>query len=644
MTALLRQLTTIAAALSLCLSAYGQQADGKADADFRKAAVFHRNYQFGKAEEHYSKALEQTTDSTARMLIMDRIIQCRNGRSMMQYIIRPEAAATGTFSIEDFTLYLDMPDGSWIPIPNPFVRIPERQRHPYCNSMYFTGDGSRVIFSAPDESGAWSLYVSDRKDSVTWSVPSLLSANILSGRNEIFPILSGDGKTLYFASDGLPGMGGYDLFYSTWDDMAGDWSIPENMGFPYSSTGDDILFFNTADGQYSVTVSNRETPADSVRIYVSGYIPTPVRTPLGQDESPLMIASFASAAPEAEDTSRKDDPSATESGDGEQAGYSQMMHELRHLQNEQKEKLDKIEESRRIYENASDDDRQFLAEIIRDVEQEALAVKKKIDALTARIRKAEIHFLSEGIIPDVYGDGSSPTGADRKDQTGTAREYRFRKHAPGKIPYMTVETPKPEFDYSFKILDRDKGQFAEDNTLPSGIVYQIQFAVLADHAKVRDIRGMSPVFVTRQPSGKYLHTVGLFRTYDEAKSCLGRVRKNGFAEAFIIAFKDGKSIRTNQARELEGKYSPQNGPQKSRTAQSQDLPYRIILKGYGTSLPETLISAINEACGKDISRTGTGDGTVFTVGPFSDKDEAETTARILQGLDFEGISVESIKL
>ena len=377
MTALLRQLTTIAAALSLCLSAYGQQADGKADADFRKAAVFHRNYQFGKAEEHYSKALEQTTDSTARMLIMDRIIQCRNGRSMMQYIIRPEAAATGTFSIEDFTLYLDMPDGSWIPIPNPFVRIPERQRHPYCNSMYFTGDGSRVIFSAPDESGAWSLYVSDRKDSVTWSVPSLLSANILSGRNEIFPILSSDGKTLYFASDGLPGMGGYDLFYSTWDDMAGDWSIPENMGFPYSSTGDDILFFNTADGQYSVTVSNRETPADSVRIYVTGYIPTPVRTPLGQDESPLMIASFASAAPEAEDTSRKDDPSATESGDGEQAGYSQMMHELRHLQNEQKEKLDKIEESRRIYENASDDDRQFLAEIIRDVEQEALAVKKK---------------------------------------------------------------------------------------------------------------------------------------------------------------------------------------------------------------------------------------------------------------------------
>ena len=607
---------------------YGQQdGEDKVEEDLRRAGIFHRNYQFEKAVEYYTAALDKTADSTLKLEIMDRIVECQNGQSMMQYIVRPKETTSGIFRISEFFLYInEFSDNSWIPVPNPFIKAPVHRMNRFYTSMYLPEESGSVIFSAPDESGAWNLYTSSRKDSTVWTAPVLLSENVLSSGNEIFPILSKDGKTLYFASDGLPGMGGYDLFYSTWDDENEDWTPPENLGFPYSSTGDDILFLNDEEGSCSVIVSNRETEGDSVKIYVTEFIATPVKTPIGKDESPLLISSF---------THRQEmsEPASGTAGPRQNDSYSLLMHQLRRLQNEHREKLDKIEESRRIYGNASDEDREFLAGIIRDIEQESMSIKKQIDEVSAKVRDMETQFLADGIIPMTYDDEQPES---TKLPSGTERTYIFRKHAPGKIPYIIVEVPEPEFDYSFKILGRDKGQFVEDNTLPSGIVYQIQFMVLSTRATVRDIRGMSPVFVTRMPSGKYLHTVGLFGTYQEALSNLNRVKKNGFPEAFIIAFDNGRSISVKTARNMEGK--------KHSSASESELAWQVILSGYGQALPQSVLSTVQELCSKDITRTVQDDGeTVFSVGPFSDHDEAET---LLEKLDKEGIkvSIKSIKL
>ena len=634
MTALYKYFLALPAVLLICLTAYAQQGGDKVEEDLRRAGIFHRNYQFGKAVEYYSEALGKTADTTLRLEIMERIVECQNGESMMQYIVRPDEITSGIFRINEFFLYIDeFSDNSWIPVPNPFIKTPGHRTNRFYTSMYMPEGSSRVIFSAPDESGAWNLYTSSLKDSVVWTVPVLLSENILSSGNEIFPVLSKDGKTLYFASDGLPGMGGYDLFCSTWDEENEDWSTPENLGFPYSSTGDDILFLNNEAGSCSIIVSNRETEGDSVKIYVTKFIATPVKTPLEDNESPLLISSFSSR-PETEKGETASDTAKSPQTDS----YSLLVHQLRRLQNDHKEKLDKIEESRRIYGNASAEDRKFLAGIIRDIEQESMSIKKRIDEVSAQVREMEMQFLSKGIIPVSY-DEMLTNNADLPTGTDTDNEYIFRKHAPGKIPYIIVEVPEPEFDYSFKILGRNKGQFAEDNTLPDGIVYQIQFMVLSSRATVRDIRGMSPVFVTRMPSGKYLHTVGLFGTYQEALSNLNRVRKNGFPEAFIIAFDNGRSISVKTARNMEGKKQTPKEP-----ASSANMAWQVILSGYGHTLPQSVLATIQQLSGKDITRTVQDDGeTVFAIGPFNDRQEAED---LLNGLDKEGInvSIKSIKL
>ncbi len=651
MTALNRYFTALAALFLICFPVLGQQAD------LRKAEVLHKAYEFAKAGEYYNKALKLTTDSLEQIYIMDRILQCRNGESLLQYIVRPTATASQAFRTEDFYLYLkDFDNRSWIPVPNPFVKPSESGKNPYYTAMYLPAGQDRVIYSAPDEYGAWNLYTSTRKDSVTWSIPELLSENILSGHNEIFPVLSRDGRTLYFASDGLPGMGGYDLFYSRRDDETGDWSIPENMGFPYSSTGDDLLYVESRDGRYSIIVSNRETEgSDSVKIYVTEYIPTPVKTPLGEDESPIAIASFIKDFPQPEAVAETaEGEEADTAGDARMADYSKLMHRLRRLQGEHQEKLDKIEESRRIYETASEGDREFLAGIIRDVENEALQIRRQMDALSEQIRQIELKFLAEGIIPVVQEEKAQEEPAAQEAAGEEAPEYIFSRHAMGRIPYIIVEQPEPEFDYTFKILGRNEGQFVEDNTLPEGVVYQIQFMVLSNHASVRDIRGMSPVFVSKMKSGKYLHTVGLFSTYQEASSNLGRVRRNGFPDAIIIAYNNGRSIPVKTARTMENERvlsMPASGGSRSGSASRQtssaasgEMSYQVVLKGYGPALPSSVLSAIRGATTKDLTKSGSDDATVFAVGPFSERKDAEFLLKILEDLDIKNVSIESIKL
>jgi peptidoglycan-associated lipoprotein len=60
---------------------------------------------------------------------------------------------------------------------------------------------------------------------------------------------------LYFSSTGHPGIGGYDIFMSTWNGTM--WSKPQNMGMPYNSSADDLYFMLDEEGYHGLLTSNR---------------------------------------------------------------------------------------------------------------------------------------------------------------------------------------------------------------------------------------------------------------------------------------------------------------------------------------------------------------------------------------------------
>jgi len=73
-----------------------------------------------------------------------------------------------------------------------------------------------------------------------WSPPVNLGAEINSKYDEDTPFLSKDGHTLYFSSNNVNGIGGYDIFVAEFVDDKLEWNTPVNVGMPINSPGDQV--------------------------------------------------------------------------------------------------------------------------------------------------------------------------------------------------------------------------------------------------------------------------------------------------------------------------------------------------------------------------------------------------------------------
>ena len=99
-----------------------------------------------------------------------------------------------------------------------------------------------------------------------WTNPKpIVPAN--SKGNEMSPFIHPDGNTLYFASDGHPGMGGYDLFMCK-KLPRGEWSAPVNLGYPINSENNEISFVVSSDGKTGYISTDREGGMGGFDIYV----------------------------------------------------------------------------------------------------------------------------------------------------------------------------------------------------------------------------------------------------------------------------------------------------------------------------------------------------------------------------------------
>lgn len=119
-------------------------------------------------------------------------------------------------------------------------------------------DGQTLYFASnrPGGVGGTDLYVCERQPDGTWGNAINLGANINSKLDEEAPFITNDGQTLYFSSNGHPGMGDQDIFMS-WKDKDGRWSVPINLGPPVNSAFRELGFFLTADGQTGFFASDR---------------------------------------------------------------------------------------------------------------------------------------------------------------------------------------------------------------------------------------------------------------------------------------------------------------------------------------------------------------------------------------------------
>lgn len=597
---------TLTAALCVSLSASGKEAADTLSVpstQFSMEKLIHvtdsltKNYRFSEAARLFETA-KAGADSLSAILIDEAMIQAQNGDNMTGFCSNPVAVARERFSLNDFFLFYPLKDHSWRNVPN---QLDSLGGDPFARAIYFPDGSEEVYWSAKDQDGIRNIYHSHHRDTL-WTVPELINEQMTTSSDEIYPMLSPDGKQLFFASKGLYGMGGYDLYVSNWDDSLNDWGVPVNMGFPYSSPYDDFLFINTADGKYSMFASNRNCSRDSVDVYVLEFDSTPIRKAV---RAPRELRKLCSLDP-VNDPARIDSKSAVSESvqvNADMRRYSTKMQEVRSL----RDALYKYSTS------ADETERSFIPKL-----------RDSLDVASKELQKIELEFLKKGVSIDPE---KLQQEAD-KEVIGTSGGYTFTKNSMGKSFRIDLEQPKKSFDYTFQVLP--EGRFAEDNTLPEGLVYQIQIFSMSSKATVKQIKGLSPVFERFGTNGRRIYSVGLFRSYKDVLSNLNKVKRVGFRSAIIVAFLNGKNITVTKARSLE---------------KSVHEMFQIrIYPTDGNALTETNLMAVKAISSADLARTTEGGIVSYLLGPFDSRSEAETIISALKTAGMDNIRIESAGL
>ena len=129
-----------------------------------------------------------------------------------------------------------------------------------------SADGKTLYFTSSRSGGKGKkdIWMSVLDEYGEWSTPQSVSFN--TKYNEQTPLIHPDGKTLYFSSDGYPGMGGMDVFYVRKQDD-GTWGEPVNVGYPINTYNDEHGLVVDAQGEMAYFASDREVGFGYLDIY-----------------------------------------------------------------------------------------------------------------------------------------------------------------------------------------------------------------------------------------------------------------------------------------------------------------------------------------------------------------------------------------
>lgn len=132
-----------------------------------------------------------------------------------------------------------------------------------------SADGSLLYICSNRKGGygGFDIYMSEKNEDGTWGEAKNLGPVINTKEDENGPYIHADGNTLYFSSEGHPGMGGFDIFTS---EKTGEnsWSEPENIGFPLNTVEHDVFFVPGGDGKSGYYSSQK---GGSINIYKANF-------------------------------------------------------------------------------------------------------------------------------------------------------------------------------------------------------------------------------------------------------------------------------------------------------------------------------------------------------------------------------------
>jgi len=132
-----------------------------------------------------------------------------------------------------------------------------------------SNDGETFYFCSDRDGGfgGYDIYMVKRLPNGKWGFPKNIGPPVNTIGDENYPSLMNDGNTLYFSSNGHPGMGGRDIFKAVKDESSGKWKKVENIGYPINGVGEDLNISFAENTRYAYIATKRSDSYGDLDIY-----------------------------------------------------------------------------------------------------------------------------------------------------------------------------------------------------------------------------------------------------------------------------------------------------------------------------------------------------------------------------------------
>ena len=372
-----------------------------------------------------------------------------------------------------------------------------------------SGDGNMMIFASDRDgsAGGLDLFIT-QKDGDKWSSPENLGKLINTKSNELYPFLD-NSNNLYFSSDGHPGYGGYDIFVSKFNGKR--WEEPVNLTKLINSPDDDVAFtlnrLNGKTGFYSsIDIVNKrfaqlykinsaekndgKSPADLSAALLNGALSDTSFT-----YQKLLLAKADDISRAAEEARKAEAEATAKAAENKKAAETKKISDK-----------EKVAEARRIADEAKAAEAKRIADEVKIAEAKRIADESKL---------AEAKRLSD----------EAKAGEKAKSVAEATQ------------PKARVDEVKSVTPVSEKLKDV--------------VVYRIQFLSSVTQKQMNEVivNGKSyPVYIYYYLK-EYRYTAGEFTSLESAKALQSAMRKSGYPQAFVAAFKNNtRSLDLNLFR------------------------------------------------------------------------------------------------
>jgi hypothetical protein len=241
------------------------------DVFFYLGRAYHLNYRFDDAIRAYERFKKEAGPKKAEKLQVDnQIASCRTGKKLLKSITDLTVLEKKELSASNFYSSYDLRDynGKLLVKPDDFKTALDKKKKEK-SVIFLPTEKTEIYFSSygNDEENGKDIYIVRRLPNGEWSKPQNVGYPINTEYDEDYPFLHPNGKILYFCSKGHNSMGGYDIFKSTLNEETNTWTKPVNLDFAINTPDDDILYITDYEGNTAYFSSSRSSPDGQMTVY-----------------------------------------------------------------------------------------------------------------------------------------------------------------------------------------------------------------------------------------------------------------------------------------------------------------------------------------------------------------------------------------